>query len=282
MGEAGIGRSGGPAPAARGSSRSEPSMRLNGKVAVVAGAGRGIGAAIARRFAAEGAAVVVADAAAGAVVAAAIVESGGRAVHVAGDVTSAAGARALVAAAGREFGRMDVFVLGDGAAAWGRAAVDVSDDELDRLLTAGLRGLRHAVRACVPAWEAAGGGVMIVLASSAGLRPRAGFVWPAAASAAAIAAVKALAVEYGPKGLRFNALCAEAAEAMPMATSMPAPIGAAEAGAAVVPPVRFAGGTPLGRAGRASDAAEAAVFLASDESAFITGAVLPVDGGGSV
>jgi 3-oxoacyl-[acyl-carrier protein] reductase len=248
-------------------------MRLKGKVAIVTGAGQGIGEAIARRLAEEGAAVVVNDvnAANGHKVAREIGEKGGRAAFCEGDVTKLAANEAMVGAATKSFGRMDVFVANAGVTHWNKPMLDVSEDEFDRMFAVNVKGVYQAARACVPVWEAQKSGNMIVIASTAGIRPRPGLVWYNATKGAVIIAVKAMAAEFGPRGIRFNSICPVATETPLLAHFM--------GGDNADNRARFNATVPLGRLGQPLDHANAAVFLASDESAFITGVDLPVDGG---
>jgi len=248
-------------------------MRLAGKVAAVTCAGQGIGEAIARRFAAEGAAVVVndVDPARAGKVAAGIEKDGGRAFALAGDITKLEANQALVAAGQNQFGRFDCFVANAGVTHWNKPMMDVTDDEFDRMFAVNVKGVYQAAKACVPLWEAQGSGNFIAIASTAGLRPRPGLVWYNATKGAVIVAIKAMAAEFGPKGMRFNSIC-------PVATETPL-LAAFMGGDNADNRSRFNATVPLGRLGQPADHAAAAVFLASDDSAFITGVALPVDGG---
>lgn len=248
-------------------------MRLKGKSAVVTGSGSGIGEAIARRFAEEGCGVVVndIDAGRGKKVAADIVARGGRAVFREGDVSRLAANQAMVASAVEAFGRLDVFVANAGVTHWNKPMMDVTEDEFDLMFAVNVKGIYQACRACVPGWEAQGSGNLIVIASTAGLRPRPGLVWYNATKGAAIVATKAFAAEFGPKGIRANAICPVATETPLLASFM--------GGDNADNRARFNSTVPLGRLGRPIDHANAALFLASDESEFVTGITLEVDGG---
>ena len=248
-------------------------MRLKGKVAIVTGAGQGIGESIARSLAREGAAVVVNDmnAATGGKVAAAIVEQGGRAVHAGGDVSTLAANQALVETAKSNFGRLDAIVCNAGVTHWNKPIMEVTEEEFDKIFAVNVKGLYQAARATVPVFEAQKSGNIIIIASTAGIRPRPGLVWYNASKGAAITATKAMAVELGPKGIRVNAICPVATETPLLAHFM--------GGDNADNRARFEATVPLGRLAQPQDHANAAVFLASDESSFITGVALEVDGG---
>lgn len=248
-------------------------MRLRDKVAIVTGAGQGIGEAIARRFAAEGAAVVINDMnpETGARAVQAIVDKGGRAVFAAGDVTRLDANQSMVETARKQFGRLDVVVCNAGTTHWNKPMMEVTEEEFDRIFAVNVKGLYQAARASVPVFEAQGSGSIIVIASTAGIRPRPGLVWYNASKGAAITATKAMAVELGSKGIRVNAICPVATETPLLAHFM--------GGDNADNRTRFEATVPLGRLGQPGDHASAALFLASDEASFITGVALEVDGG---
>src|SRR5262249_46864005 len=151
-------------------------MQLQGQVAAITGAGSGIGRAAALRFAREGAAVVVADvdAVGAAQTVAQIQADDGRAVAVRADVTSRADNEAVVAGAGREFGRLNIFFATAGIG-MPFTPIEATDEALiDRLLAINVKGVLLGVQAAVPALKAAGGGVILITASTAGHRPRPG------------------------------------------------------------------------------------------------------------
>lgn len=248
-------------------------MRLKGKVAIVTGAGQGIGEGIVRSLAKEGAAVVVNDmnAETGNKVAKAIMEAGGKAVYAGGDISTLQANQALVEAAKKNFGRLDVMVCNAGVAHWNKPILDVTEDEFDKIMSVNVKGLFQAARATIPVFEAQKSGNIIVIASTAGIRPRPGLCWYNASKGAAIIATKSMAVELGPKGIRVNAICPVATET-PL---LPQFMGGDNANNRA----KFESTVPLGRLAQPQDHANAAVFLASDESSFITGVALEVDGG---
>jgi len=245
--------------------------RLEGKAAIVTGAGSGIGRAIALRFAAEGAAVVVndLDGAAAARTTAEIAAAGGRARVVAADVTRRETGDRLVQAALDAFGRLDVFHNNAGGAVpTPMGEIDEAHYRrvLDLNLDAVWYGMQAALRAMVPQRR----GCILTTSSSAGLGGVPGLSAYGAAKAGVIQLTRTIAIEYGPLGIRANAICPG-----PMSTPQ------MEAWLATLGPAgeRFGRQVPLGRLGYADEIAPAAVFLASDEASYVTGAVLAVDGG---
>lgn len=247
--------------------------RLAGKVAVVTGAASGMGRASAERFADEGACVVVADLdGEGAQrVADAIAENGGEAAGVRCDVTRDGDARAMVEAAVGRYGGLDVLFNNAGIATRPRPVEETTEEELDRALAVNVKGVFLCSRAAVPALRERGGSI-IVTASIMGVRARPGFTAYAASKAAAIHLARTLALELAGDGIRVNCLAPVAADT-PMLDMFIGDRDPEEGRAA------FISSIPLGRLADPRDIASAALYLASDESAFITGAVLPVDGG---
>src|SRR6266704_196297 len=221
------------------------SRRLPDKVAIVTGAGSGFGEGIARRFAAEGATVLVNDInlREGERVASEIRAAGGAAIFCAGDVSLDADVAALVHAALAGYGRVDVNVK-------------------SLYLTA-----RHAV----PAMRRQGGGAFITIASTAGVRPRPGLTWYNGSKGAAIVTSRSMAAELAPDRIRVNVINPVAGETGLLAEFMGGDTPELRA--------KFVATIPMGRLSLPSDVATAAVFFASDEAGFITGACLEVDGG---
>lgn len=248
-------------------------MRLKGKVAVVTGAASGFGAAIARRFAEEGADVLVADLnAAGANrIAEEILESGGRAAGFGADVTDPAQAEAMIAAAVAGYGGLDVLVNNAGVPQRIAKFQDVTPETIDRIFAVNVKSWLFTSRAALPHLEARGGGSILNTASIAGLRPRPGAAWYNASKAAACSLTLSMASELGEKNIRVNALCPVAAET-PLFKDVVGEINEQTLG-------RFLKGIPLGRLATPEDVAGAAVYLASDEAAFLSGVLLPIDGG---
>ena len=248
--------------------------QLNGKVAIVTGAASGFGAGIAQQFVAEGAQVVLAD----------INEDGARTVaQPLGsnalawrcDVTKKADVDALVAKTVAQFGKLDIVVNNAGTTHRNQPLLDVSEEWFDRVYAVNVKSIFHMTHAVVPLMRKAGGGVMINIGSTAGMRPRPGLTWYNSSKGAVNLMSKSLAVELAPDRIRVNAICPVMGESALLESFM---------GMADTPENRqkFIATIPLGRLSRPSDIAAAAVFLASDAAAFISGVELPVDGARTV
>jgi 3-oxoacyl-[acyl-carrier protein] reductase len=248
-------------------------MRLNGKVAIVTGGGSGFGEGIARRFAAEGAAVIVNDInqAGGRRVADVIAREGGRALFVHADVAKAADVKGMVSQALAAYGRLDIMVNNAGFTHKNQPMLNVPEDVFDRIFAVNVKSIYLSAQEVVPIFRRQGGGVIINTASTAGLRPRPGLTWYNASKGAAITMTKSMAVELAPDKIRVNCLCPVAGETAMLADFMGADTPENRA--------RFVASIPLGRFSRPDDIANAALFLASDDAAFITGVALEVDGG---
>ncbi|MHA6784078.1 SDR family oxidoreductase [Pseudonocardia saturnea] len=250
---------------------------LRGRVAMVTGGASGIGRATARRFAAAGASVVVADLDADGAerVAKELLDLGGGAVAAHVDVTDADLLGAAVALAESEFGRLDVLSCNAGLASNPVPAMDSDPDQFSRIFDVNVKGVWLCVRAAVPAMRRAGGGAITVTGSVMGERARPGFGAYAASKAAANHLAKVLALELAPDGIRVNCLAPVATDT-PMLASFLGPDDPEKARAA------FVAGIPLGRLAQPEDIADAALFLVSDAAQFLTGVVLPVDGGRAI
>ena len=249
-------------------------MRVSGKSIIVPGAGGGIGEDIARRLAAEGAAVIVNDinATLGEKVTADITAAGGRARFMAGDVTQGDDWHTLVAAAQDFGGRLDVIVNNAGWTHRNRPMLEVSEAEFDKVYAVNMKSIYWSAIHGVPALTAAGGGSFINIASTAGVRPRPGLTWYNGSKAAVIVTSKSMAAELGPDNIRVNCV-------NPV-FNPDTGLSAEFAGGPVdeARRARFLATIPLGRFSTALDVANAALYLASDEAAFISGVCIEVDG----
>jgi len=248
-------------------------MRLQGKVALVTGAGSGFGEGIATRFALEGARVLVNDVTrdAGERVAAAIRAAGGDARFAYGDVSSGPDVQGLLQAANTHFGGLDIIVNNAGVSHRNQSLLEVSEADFDRVYAINVKSLFWTAQHMVPHLRGRGGGVFINIASTAGVRPRPGLVWYNGSKGAMITISKAMAVELAPDRIRVNVINPVAGETPLLATFMGEDTPARRA--------QFIASIPLGRFSQPRDIANAALYLASDEADFITGACLEVDGG---
>ncbi|NGO54141.1 SDR family oxidoreductase [Allomesorhizobium camelthorni] len=245
-------------------------MRLKDKVAIITGAASGFGEGMAKRFAEEGAKVVVADLnAKGAERVAA--EIGEAAIAVTTDVSLQSEFDQMVAAAMAAFGRIDIMVNNAGYTHRNGDMLAVEEDVFDLITAVNMKAIYHSARAVVPIMEAQGGGVILTTASTAGLRPRPGLTWYNASKGWAITATKSMAIELAPKNIRVNCLCPVAGDTGMLAQFMGEDTPELRA--------KFRASIPLGRLSTPLDIANAALWLASDEAAFITGVALEVDGG---
>ena len=247
--------------------------RLQGKVAIVTGAGSGFGQGIAERFAAEGCAVIVNDVAhaAGERVAAAIRSGGGQAQFVHGDVSKSADVAQLLAAALQHFGRLHIVVNNAGTTHRNQPLLGVDEAEFDRIYAVNVKSLFLTARHAVPHFRRKRDGVFVTIASTAGVRPRPGLTWYNGSKGAAIVTSRSMAAELAPHNIRVNVINPVAGETALLAQFMGEDTPEMRA--------KFVASIPLGRLSRPSDIATAALFFASDEAAFITGACLEVDGG---
>jgi len=245
-------------------------MLLEGKIAIVTGAGSGIGEASALRFAMEGAAVVAADIRGlrAEVVVAAIEQNGGTATAVEVDVSRSDQVKAMVDVAVERFGGLDVLFNNAGTLRPG-SAVELDEDDWDLVMAVNVRSVFLGAKYAVPMMVRRGGGAIVNTASVSGLHGDGGAVAYAASKAAVINLTRALSTDHAADGIRVNAICPGTIETPPVLRMLSDPEVRR----------RNLDAHALGRLGHPSEIAAAAVWLASDEAAFVTGEALVVDGG---
>jgi len=248
-------------------------MRLRDKIAIVTGAGSGFGKGIAQRFAAEGARVVLndLDVENGERTVREIVEAGGNARFVQGDVSKDADVRRLVEFAISQYGGLDVVVNNAGTTHRNQPMLDVTEEQFDKIYAVNVKSLFLTAKHAVPHMRMKRSGVFITIASTAGVRPRPGLTWYNGSKGAAIVTSRSMAAELAKDNIRVNVINPVAGETAMLAQFMGEDTPERRA--------QFVASIPLGRLSQPSDIATAAVFFASDEASFITGACLEVDGG---
>lgn len=248
--------------------------RLEGKVALVTGGGSGIGRAICERFAREGARVVVADwrREAAEETVARITAGVGTALPTSGDVASPDDAERMVAETVGAYGKLDVLVANAGQALVA-TAVETTPEQWERTIGTNLTGCFLLARAAIPRLIAAGGGSIVLTASQLAFVGAERFAAYAASKGGVLNLARALALDHARDRIRVNALCPGAVETpllLDQFAGQDGPQGSLDDLVAL---------HPLGRLGQPDEIAAAALFLASDESSFVTGSALVVDGG---
>ncbi|KAL4892497.1 hypothetical protein BDV59DRAFT_208254 [Aspergillus ambiguus] len=253
--------------------------RLEGKVAIVTGAGSGFGEAIAHAFAAEGAHVLVADISvdnANRVVEAIMTKAGssstGTAIFMPLDVTKRSQWEEALAIASSRFGKLDIVVNNAGTTYRKQPSVDVTDEDFDRIVAVNIKSIYLSVSVVMPHFMDRKKGVFLNTSSVAGTRVRPGQVFYGGTKGFVNTVTQGLAAEYGPYGVRVNSICPlrGATGLLEMFSGVPDTPEERE---------RFSKTVPLGRMSEPNDIALAAVYLASDEASFVSGVNMPIDGG---
>ena len=249
--------------------------RVEGKVAIVTGAGSGIGAASALAMAREGARVLVTDVNDASVkkTVEQIEKAGGQVAGARADVTRAADNQSIVEQAVSRWGRLDVFYANAGVPQWKTDIEEVDEKTFDQIFAVNVKGVWLGAKYALPVMKKQRRGVLLITASTSAIRPRPGGQTYAASKGAVITLTKALALECAPHGVRVVAI-APVATHTPMLPTFMNKVEVDEDGLR-----QYIATVPLGRLNEPQDLANTAVFLASDDAAMITGTTIEVDGG---
>jgi len=245
-------------------------MRLNNKIALVTGAGSGFGRGIAARFAEEGAKLVVADInkEAAKMVAG---EIGDNAIAVVTDVSKNSDVEAMIQQTVAQWGRLDILVNNAGTTHRNKPMTEVTEEEFDQIFAVNVKSVFLTARHGVPLMKEQGHGIILNVASTAGLRPRPGLAWYNTSKGAMITATKAMAIELASFKIRVNAINPVAGETGMLHLFMGEDTPEKRA--------QFVSSIPWGRLSQPQDMANAALFLCSDEADMVTGTCMEVDGG---
>ena len=245
-------------------------MRLNNKIALVTGAGSGFGRGIAARFAEEGAKLVVADIneEAAKMVAG---EIGDSAIAVVADVSKNSDVEAMIQQTVAQWGRLDILVNNAGTTHRNKPMTEVTEEEFDRIFAVNVKSVFLTARHGVPLMKEQGHGMILNVASTAGLRPRPGLAWYNTSKGAMITATKAMAIELASFKIRVNAINPVAGETGMLHLFMGEDTPEKRA--------QLVSSIPWGRLSQPQDMANAALFLCSDEADMVTGTCMEVDGG---
>jgi 3-oxoacyl-[acyl-carrier protein] reductase len=245
-------------------------MRLKGKTAIVTGAAQGFGYGIAETFIREGARVAVMDINVDKAREAAK-SLGRRAFALGCDVSKTKSVERAFARAIARLGKLDILINNAGISHRNQPMLNVGEAEFDRVFAVNVKSIYLGAQAVVPHFRAHGGGVIINIGSTAGIRPRPGLTWYNASKGAVNLMSKSMAVELAPDRIRVCCIAPVAGETPLLATFMGEDTPEKRAA--------FKATVPLGRLSTPQDIANAALFLASDEASMVTGNVLEVDGG---
>jgi len=245
-------------------------MRLNNKIALVTGAGSGFGRGIATRFAEEGAKLIVADIneEAAKMVAG---EIGDSAIAVVADVSKNSDVEAMIQQTVEQWKRLDILVNNAGTTHRNKPMTEVTEEEFDRIFAVNVKSVFLTARHGVPLMKEQGHGIILNVASTAGLRPRPGLAWYNTSKGAMITATKAMAIELASFKIRVNAINPVAGETGMLHLFMGEDTPEKRA--------QFVSSIPWGRLSQPQDMANAALFLCSDEADMVTGTCMEVDGG---
>jgi meso-butanediol dehydrogenase/(S,S)-butanediol dehydrogenase/diacetyl reductase len=253
----------------------EARMKLNSKVAIVTGAGAGIGRATSLLFAREGAKVVALDLLADGIQALVkeIHAAGGEAEAIVADVSNAADVEQFVQKTLNRFGRIDILFNNAGIVVPGKIH-EICETDWDRSMDVNVKSMYLMCRSVVPLFRKQGGGVILNTSSAVVLRTVADRAVYTAAKGAVLALTRSMALDYVKDGIRVNCLCPGTVDTPSFQQRM-----AALGGDPVLARKQFEARQPMGRLGTADEIAEAALYLVSDASEFVTGVAFPIDGG---
>jgi 3-oxoacyl-[acyl-carrier protein] reductase len=249
-------------------------MRLKGKTALVTGGASGFGAEIVISYVREGAKVVILDLNGNGAQKIADAAGGGT-IAVAGDVTKQSDIDAAVKRAVDTFGKLDIVVNNAGWTFRNKPMLEVSEAEFDKVFAINVKSIFLMTNAVVPVMRKQKSGRIINIGSTAGLRPRPGLTWYNATKGAVNLMSKSMAVELAPDGIRVNCIAPVIGETALLESFMGVPDTPENR-------AKFLATIPLGRMAKPGDVANACVYLGGDESEFLTGVVLPVDGGRTI
>lgn len=245
-------------------------MRLSGKTAIVTGGASGFGEGIVRKFVAEGARVMIADLNSEGAEALAK-EMGDQTIAQTANVARDADVKAMIGAAMQAFGQIDILVNNAGTTHFPAPMEEVSEDDFDKVFAVNCKSVYLTAKHCLPVFKAQGSGVILNVASTAGVSPRPRLNWYNASKGWMNNATKGMAVELAPESIRVNAINPVAGETPLLKTFM----------GEDTPEVRakFLSTIPLGRFSTPEDMGNAACYLCSDEASMVTGVCMEVDGG---
>ena len=249
-------------------------MRLSGKTTLVTGAASGFGKGIAEAFIREGAKVAVVDLN-GEGAKAVAAELGEGAIAITCDVSKADDVQAAVDETLKAFGSLDIVVNNAGWTNPNRPLMETDEAAFRKIYDINVLSIFHMTKTCVPVWEKQGGGVMINVGSTAGIRPRPGLTWYNSSKGAVNLMTRSLAVELAPSRIRVNGIAPVMGATGLLEQFMGVPDTPENR-------ERFIATIPMGRLSEPRDIANAALYLASDEADFITGVILEVDGGRTI